>query len=145
MANFKSEEVNINAPAQQVFDKMSNLEALGELIKNAPEDQIPDDQRQMLEQVTATRDSITFPGGPAGNITLRLAEAVSPSLIRMVGQGTPVPLTLSMHITTVNEVQCSAYVDIDIKIPAMLKPMVSGPLQKMSDQFSQMLRSIPFN
>ena len=71
MANFRSEEVNINAPAQRVFDKLSNLEALGGTLKNVPEDQIPADQRQMLEQITATHDSITFPGGPAGNITDR--------------------------------------------------------------------------
>ena len=87
MANFRSEEVNINAPAQRVFDKLSNLEALGGTLKNVPEDQIPADQRQMLEQITATHDSITFPGGPAGNITLRLSETVSPSLIRMTGEG----------------------------------------------------------
>ena len=56
-----------------MFDKLSNLEALAAL-SNVPDDQIPADQRRMLEQITATHDSITVSGGPAGNITLRLSE-----------------------------------------------------------------------
>lgn len=143
MATYKSETVELGYSAEKVFDKLSNLQGLGELIKNIPEDKVPADQRVMLEQVAVTPDSISFPAGPVGSITLQLMETVRPTLIKLEGQGTPVPLGLSMHIIPLGEDRCQAYVQVDIQIPAMLKPMVSGPLQKMVDQFSQMLRQLP--
>lgn len=131
------------APAETVFDKLSNLNGLGELIKNAPADQIPEDQRELLDQVTSTEDTVSFPAGPVGNITLRVTDRVRPSLIRLEGEGTPVPLHLELHIIPLTPETCEAQVEIDIQIPAMLKPMVNGPLQKMADQFGMMLRQLP--
>lgn len=145
MATYKSETVGLAYPAETVFGKLSNLEGLGNVIKNIPEDKVPADQRAMLEQVNVTSDTITFPGGPVGSITLRLNDLKSPSLISLVGQGTPVPLTLAMHITPLTPETCEAYVEIDLQIPAMLKPMVNGPMQKMTGQFAQMLRQVPMS
>ena len=78
-----------------------------------------------------------------GALTFRVSEKVEPSLIRLTGEGSPVPLTLSMHIIP-DGPTCKAKAEIDIAIPAMLKPMVGGHIQKMADQFSQVLRAIPF-
>lgn len=144
MATYSSEQVNINAPAENVFDRLNNLEGLGSLLMNAPVDGIPEDKRDLLNQVQVTADTITFPCGPVGSITLRKDAAERPVMIRLVGESTPVPLSLTLNIRPENEISCSARISIDIQIPAMLKPMVSGPLQKMVDQFATMLRSIPF-
>ena len=145
MATYKSEVVSLAHPAERVFSKLSNLEGLGGMLKNVPADQIPADQMAMLEQVRVTPDTISFPGGPAGDVTLRLAETEAPSLIRLEGQGTPVPLSMTLHITPLTPESCETYVQIDIQIPAMLKPMVNGPLQRMADQFAQMLRQVPMS
>lgn len=145
MATYKSETVSLAYPAETVFGRMSDLEGLGNMIKNIPEDEVPADRRAALEQVSVTSDTISFPGGPAGDITLRLAELESPVLISLAGQGTPVPLSLAMHITPLTPDTCEAYVEIDIQIPAMLKPMVNGPMQKMTRQFAQMLRQVPMS
>ncbi len=145
MATYKSETVGIAHPATTVFNKLSNLEGLGNVIKNIPEDKIPADQRAQLEQVQVTADTISFPGGPVGNITLRLDEVKSPTLISLVGQGTPVPLKMAMHITPLTPDTCEAHVEIDLQIPAMLKPMINGPMQKMTQQFAQMLRQVPMD
>ena len=115
------------------------------MIKNIPEDKVPADQRAQLEQVQVTADTISFPGGPVGNITLRLDEVKSPTLISLVGQGTPVPLKMAMHITPLTPDTCEAHVEIDLQIPAMLKPMINGPMQKMTQQFAQMLRQVPMD
>lgn len=144
MATYKSDTVKLAYPAVRVFDKLSNLEGLKELIANIPADKVDADQRQMLDQVRVTSDTISFPAGPAGEITLRMAEKTAPTLIRLEGEGTPVPVGLAMHILPLTEDTCEAYVQFDIQIPAMLKPMVNGPLQKMADQFSQMLRQLSF-
>ena len=145
MATYKSQDTDLLAPADAVFSRLDNLEGLGEMIKNVPEEQIPADQRQMLEQVKVTSDTISVPGGPVGELTLRKVESLAPSLIRLEGEGTPVPLSLSLKIAPTSAETCSARVEIDIQIPMMLKPMVNGPLQKMVDQFAQMLCKVPFN
>lgn len=143
MATYKSEIIKMAYPAERVFGRLSNLEGLKNILANVPEDKIPADQKEMLEKVSVTSDSISFPGGPVGDITLKLTELKSPTLICLKGEGTPVPLDLSMHITPLTPDTCESYVEINLQIPAMLKPMVNGPMQKMTDQFAQMLRQMP--
>lgn len=145
MANYKSENVTLLASANKVYAKLSNLEGLGDLLKNVPLDQVPADQRGMLEQVVVTPDTISFPAGPVGELTLAVAEKIDPTLIRLEGRGTPVPMSMAMHIMPLNDDSCEAYVEIDVKIPMMLAPMLGGTIQKMADQFAHMLRQIPFN
>lgn len=144
MSNFKSQTVRIDSSAEQVFNRLSDLNNLEALIARVPETQIPADKREMLEQIRITEDSISFPGGPVGNITLRMAEKVFPSKIRLEGENMPVALNMLMLIAPVSDTQCDATVEIDINIPPMLRPMVSGPLQKMADQFAVFLKALSF-
>lgn len=145
MATFNSEEVSLNAPAEAVFVKLSNLENLRSLLDKVPADQIPADKLEMFNSITITPDSITVPGGPVGALTFKVKEKINPYLIKLEGEGAPVPLSLAMHISPLGADASSAKVVIDIAIPTMLKPMVSGSIQKMADQFSQILRAIPFS
>lgn len=145
MATYRSEDVTLGAPADKVFCKLDNLQGLGEMIKNAPAEQIPADKRDMLEKIEVTADTISFPAGPMGAITLKKTLSMCPTLIKLEGQGTPVPMSLSLHIVPLGEIASSAYVEIDLQIPAMLKPMVNGPLQKMTSEFANMLRAVPFD
>ena len=144
MAEYKSEETPVKGSAEAVFNKLSNLEGLKELLAKVPEDQIPADQKEMFESIRITPDTLSFPAGPVGELTLRLTETVSPTFIKLEGVGTPVPMALMLHIHPSTEVSCSVQVVIDLQIPAMLKPMVSGPLNKMVGQFAYMLRNLPF-
>lgn len=144
MAEYKSAETPLKASAEAVYRKLSNLEGLKELLTRVPENQIPADQRDLFNQIQITADTISFPAGPVGNLTLKLTEKVEPTYIRLEGVGAPVPMALMLHIHPSTEVSCSAQVEVDIKIPAMLKPMVSGPLNKMVTQFAEMLRNLPF-
>ncbi len=144
MAKYKREKVTLLASADKVYGKLSNLEGLGSLLKQVPMDQVPEDQRGMLEQVKVTPDTISFPAGPVGELTLAVSEKVEPTLIRLEGRGTPVPMSLSMHITPLTPETCEAEVEVEVKIPMVLVPMIGGTLQKMADQFGQMLRQTPF-
>ena len=144
MAEYKSEETPIKASAEAVYRKLSNLEGLKELLERVPEDQVPADQRDLFNQVKITPDTISFPAGPVGDLTLQLTETVEPTFIKLEGVGAPVPMALMLHIHPSTEVSCSVQVVIDLKIPAMLKPMVSGPLNKMVSQFAEMMRNLPF-
>lgn len=144
MATYRSEEVTLGASAERVFEKLDNLEGLGDMIRNAPADKIPADKLEMIEKIEVTGDRISIPAGAMGMITLRKTRSDFPTLIRLEGEGTPVAMSMSLHITPVNEAASRAAVEIDLQIPAMLKPMVSGPINKMTSEFANMLRAIPF-
>lgn len=146
MATYNSEEISLMAPAGAVYSKLSNLDNLRSLLEKVPADKIPADKLEMFNSISVTPDSVTVPGGPVGALTFRMKEKVEPTLIKLAGEGLPpgIALSLSLHITPEGKSTSKAKVTIDISIPAMLKPMVSGPLQKMADQFGQVLRAIPF-
>ncbi|MDE6272935.1 MAG: SRPBCC family protein [Muribaculaceae bacterium] len=142
---YKSSGRLIAAPAQAVFDKLSNLEGLKNIIANIPDSAVPDDKRELLDGVKVTADSISFPAGPVGEITLQVCERVAPTLIRLEGVGTPVALSMSLEIAILSEASCEACVAIDIDIPKMMAPMIGGTIQKMADQFADVLEKLNYD
>lgn len=144
MAVYKSEKVTLQAPAQSVYDKLSDLENLKSMLAKVPADRIPEDKRAMFENIKITPDTIEIPGAPMGNLIFRVTERQSPSLIRLRGEGIPIEMALVLHIEPVTPETSQARVDIDINIPAMLKPMIGGQVQKIADQFGSVLGAIPF-
>lgn len=145
MTTIKSDKTILDAPAQVVFEKLSNLENLKNLLEKVPVDKVPEDKRAMFENLKITSDSIEIPGGPAGAITLKVRDKMAPSLIRLEGEGTPIPLSMQLEIEPKTETSCEVQVSLSMQIPAMLKPMISGPVKKIVEQFAQMLRAIPFD
>lgn len=148
MAEFKSDKTPLKGSAEVVYAKLSNLENLRSLMDRIPMENVPEDKRSMFENVEITADSITIPlapGSPMGALSFRKDKCVEPSLVRLVGVGTPVPLALEMHITPIDSESSEGQVVVDVNIPMMLKPMVSGPISKVVSQFSDVLRAIPFN
>ena len=145
MAIYSSSDVTLQAPALTVYDKLSNLENLQGLLNKVPADRIPEDKRQMFENIRITSDTIEVPGGPMGNLVFRVVERESPRLIRLRGEGIPIEMSLALHVRPLTDATSSAKVDLDINIPAMLKPMIGGQIQKIADQFGDVLGAIPFS
>lgn len=145
MALYKSSPVGIKSSAETVFNKLSDFSNLKSLMEKVPESSIPTDKKEMFDSVKVTSDSISFPAGPVGDVTLKVTEKLPPELIKLEGVNTPVAISLSLLISPVSAESCEAMVEIDIAIPAMLKPMIGGTIQKMTDQFSQVLGALKFN
>lgn len=143
MATYKSDKVDIQASAQSVFRRLSNPENLRELLAKVPEGSLSEDQRAKLDQIELTADSITLSGAPMRSLTLRLTEKREPELIRFSGEGTPVPMALQVDITPLTDTMCQAQVVIELEIPMLLKPMVSGPMQQLVTQVGTLLRHFP--
>lgn len=142
MATYSSGMIDILSPAENVYQRLSDPENLRNLIAEAPADALSAEQKQQLDQIQLSHDSITIPGGPVGSIELRVTERREPELIRLEGVGTPVPLSLEMKIVPLSPESCQAEVTVNLQIPAMLKPMVNGPMQKMVNQFGTLLRHL---
>ena len=144
MSLYSSDKITLNAPATAVYDKLSNLENLQGMLDKVPADKIPEDKRQMFENIKITSDTIEVPGGPMGNLRFRVVERKAPSLIKLQGEGIPIEMALALHIEPINDASSSAKVDIDINLPAMLRPMIGGQIQKIANQFGDVLGAIPF-
>ena len=145
MALYKSKIQQIPASAEAVFDKLSDMSNLKSVLANVPESAIPADKRELFDAVRVSENSISFPAGPVGALTLRMARKERPGLIELIGEGAPVALTLSLEITPTGASSSEGCVAIDIAIPAMLKPMIGGTLQKMADQFGDVLGKLRYD
>ena len=143
-SEFKSRAVELQAPVQQVYDKFSNLENLRNLIESLPADRIPADKRAQLEKLEIMADSITVQGGPTGAVTLRIDRLVEPELISLRPDSLPIDLSLQLRLKADGPDKTEAVAAIEADIPLMLRPMVKGPLQQITDQFANMLAAIPF-
>lgn len=145
MTKYSSPEVTLQAPAEVVFNKLSNLENLRSMLDKVPADRIPDDKRQLFENIKITPDTIEVPGAPMGSLIFRVIEKKAPDMIKLQGEGMPIAMALTMHIKPDGETTSKGHVDFDIDIPMMLKPMVGGQIQKIADQFGDVLAAIPFS
>lgn len=144
MAIYSSDKITLQSSAASVYEKLSNLENLKGMLDKVPADRVPEDKRQMFENIKITNDTIEVPGGPMGSLVFRVTERVAPSLIKLRGEGIPIEMALVLHISPVSDTTSSAKVDIDINLPAMLKPMIGGQIQKIANQFGEVLGAIPF-
>lgn len=144
MTEFTSDEVILASSSETVFNKLSNLENLRSFLNNVPQDKIPQDKLEQFHNLVITADSITIPGGPTGAITLAVKDKIPHSLIRLEGVDLPIKLSLEMRLSDGGIDSSKAVVAINADIPMMLKPMIKGPLQKIVDQFAQVLTAIPF-
>ena len=144
MATYSSQAVAIQASAENVFSKLSDLSNLRTLLDNATVDKIPEDKRDLFNNINVSEDSITVPAGPVGDLIFRVVERKAPSFVKLDAENSPLPLNLALSINPQSAESCTAKVDINIDLPIMLKGMVGGQIQRLADQFGQVLKSIPF-
>lgn len=144
MPIYKSTGRLVNASAEAVYNKLSDLEGLKSVIANIPDSAVPADKREMLESIEVTADSISFPAGPVGQLTLEVRERINPTLIRLEGVGAPVALGMALEIAPISDSSCEAAVAIDIAIPKMMAPMIGGTIQKMADQFADVIERLNY-
>lgn len=144
MSEYKSDIKDITAPAQAVYEKLSNLEHLREFLDKVPEDKIPEDKREQLRQMKLTADSISVPGGPTGEVKLTIVKRQPNSLVTLKAADVPIDLNLEIRIGNRSETESTVQVAIVADLPMMLRGMVKGPFNQIVTQFADMLASIPY-
>ena len=108
MAQYKSETAHIAHKIDLVFSKLSNPGTIGAAAENLPEQ-----QREILEKVEFTEDAITVKGSPMGNLTLRRTQVVEPTLIVFEAEQSPVPFKITFNLTEAGDAtDATAAIDI---------------------------------
>ena len=136
MATFTSKPTIVDSPAATVAEKFSDLSAMQKVL-----DQIPADERAKIGDIALTPDSIVMKTPQVGDITLKVTQR-TPERVTLTAMGSPVPMNLSVNIKPLSDTQTELTTSMDVEIPAFLKPMVGGTLQKVVDQFGQLMQRL---
>ena len=136
MATFTSKPTIVDSPAATVAEKFSDLSAMQKVL-----DQIPADERAKIGDIALTPDSIVMKTPQVGDITLKVTQR-TPERVTLTAMGSPVPMNLSVNIKPLSDTQTELTTSMDVEIPAFLKPMVGGTLQKAVAQFGQLMQRL---
>lgn len=134
MAKFNSKPITVDAPAEKIFDKFNDLSLLHHQLN-----QLPAEAREKIGNVSFEKESITILTPQVGEIKFVVRERKAPEKIVFGTESSPVPLTLTAFLTPLGADKTEIMAETDVDIPAMLKPMVSGPMQKATDQFASLI------
>lgn len=137
MSKYSSKPVTISRPQTEVYTRLSDLSSLQGSLDNLPED-----KRQQLDEVSFDRDSITITTPQVGQIKFEIIERDEPSRIVFGTPSSPLPLTLAVDLKPDGDNKTVVEVVIDVEIPMMLRPLVGGKLQEAANQFGTMLSNL---
>ncbi|ROT08919.1 hypothetical protein EEL49_05330 [Muribaculaceae bacterium Isolate-104 (HZI)] len=134
MATYKSKQVTISHPIEEVYERISNIGAYQQKL-----DSLPAEVKDKLGDVRFEPDAIVITAAPVGEIRFAVKERIKPSSVKLSAEQSPVPLTLSVNLTPDSDSSTNAVSQIDVEIPAMLKPMVGGKMQEAADKFGELI------
>ena len=136
MAKYHSKAVVINRPAEAISEKFADLSAFAGSL-----DSMPEAERARIGDVSFEKDSITIDTKQVGVIRFKVTER-TPQRVVMNAVGSPVPLDLIVNLSADGVDRTEIVTEIDVEIPAMLRPMIGGAMQKAVDQFGELMAKI---
>lgn len=137
MSKYSSKPQHVSVSAPQAYAKLTDIKALQSKL-----DELPEDVRSKMGDMKFTDDEIVIGTPQVGNIVLRATERRAPELIRFEAQGSPVPISMSIHIAPETDSTATVEAAIELDIPAMLRPLVGGKMQEAASKFGETLALI---
>ncbi len=134
MATYSSKPVVVDGPAQQLFDRISNLAVFQQRMES-----LPPEIRAKAGDVKFTDNSIIINGGPVGEMRLDVTRREALTLLEFEGANTPVPMSLSIRLEPESDARTRICASMEVDIPLMLKPLVGGKMQEAADRFGLLL------
>lgn len=158
MTKFESNIKQVNSPQAAVYNRLSdltNLEVLRERINDPAfvealkaSGQVPEDKleqlRDMAKNIELTPDTITLPGSPIGNVTLRIVERDEPKCIKFEVQNAPIAGNLWIQILPTSPYESKMKCTIGAELNFLMKQMAKKPLQEGVEKLADMLAMIPY-
>ncbi len=136
MATYKAKPINIEKSADFIADQFADLTRL-----QAALDNLPAEERAKVGDVQFTPDAIVMQTKQVGEIKFQVKER-SPRRVAFVAGGLPMPVVMAVDMQPLAAESTQVEASLDIDIPAMLRPMVGGTMQKAVDQFSDLISKL---
>lgn len=137
MSKYTGKPVTVAASANEVFAKISNLGQYKEQVESLPEE-----YRAKLAGVEFGADSVSMDAPGVGRLTFAIDKVVEPTSIRLKAVSSPVPLSIGVNLAENGPAETIVTPDIDIDIPAMLRPFIGGKIQEAADKFGEVFTTI---
>ena len=129
MTNFKSPEVEVNLSAEVLYNKLSNV---NNLINILP---------PQISEFQSTEDSCCFKMGGMPTIHLEIAEKIPNSKISLIAKDSQVPFTLECNISK-NGDMAKATLEINAELNMMMRMMLEKPLTNFLNAIAKSLSQI---
>ena len=136
MADFISEIKTIPHNDDKIFGLLSDLSNLERVKDRIPQDKIKD--------FTFDRDTCSFSVSPVGSLTFKIIEREPNKTIKLTTTNSPVPLLMWIQLKRVADNDTKLKMTVRAELNAMLKPMVSKPLQDAVDKISDIIARLPY-
>lgn len=134
MSKYTGKKVTANRSAQDIYNKLTNLQSLQERIN-----QLPAEAQAKLGEVKFESDRIVINAPMVGELAFVATEHKEPTHITMSAVNAPVTFNIHIDLEPVDDNSCTIAPTLEADIPMMLKPMVGGKLQEAADKFSEMI------
>lgn len=138
MSTFKSTGQVVDADITTVYGRLSDTEGLKNLAEG-----IPADIKEKAD-IIIENDTLTLRTQQVGEISFTVAKRVPNELIRLNTTSSPIPFNIDIILSQEGTAQTKISVVTKIELNPIIKPMVSKPIQKMTDKFAEFLSSIKY-
>jgi hypothetical protein len=108
-------------------------------------DNLTDEQRKQIGDVHFTSDSISIVTPQVGEIEFHVTERQRPGRLVFGTKSSPVPMKMELDIKPLGGDFSEVTSQIDVEIPAMLRPLVGPQLQKAADKFGELIAGLSRN
>ena len=129
MTNFKSQEVEVNVSAEVLYNKLSNVNNLRNILP------------PQVSEFQSTENSCCFKMGSMPTIYLEIAEKIPNSKISLIAKDSQVPFTLECNISE-NGDMAKATLEINAELNMMMKMMLEKPLTNFLNSSSEGLKNL---
>jgi len=137
MATYKSSVQRVNRPAEELFDRFSDLSHLQSSL-----DSLTPEQRAQVGDVEFSADGIKIVTPQVGEIAFEVTERVRPNSVVFGTKSSPVPLNMKLNIRELDAASSEVQTEINVDIPAMLRPLIGPQLQKAADKFGELMAGL---
>lgn len=138
MSTFKSDERSIYASLATVYGRLSDTEGLQRLA-----DGIPAELKEKAD-IRIDGDNFTLSTPQVGDISFKVSKRVPNERIRLETTSSPLPFSIDIALSAENESETRIRVETKIELNPIIKPMISKPIQNMTDKFAEFLATIQY-
>jgi carbon monoxide dehydrogenase subunit G len=139
----------IQAPIEKVYEKLSNLKNLNNLVD--PEkmkrikEQVPNAPDIKLDNFQASEDECSFTLNPLGRVGIRVVEREPNKTIKLQGgESLPVNFNCWLQLLPVDEDSCKIRLTLHADMNPMIKMMVNKHLKEGVNKVADALTVIPY-
>jgi hypothetical protein len=142
MTTYQSSVKHIAAPAERVFNKLSNLRQLEPFVEKLKE-QVPDDKVK-IKDVVVNDDSIYFCIEPMGTLGLKLIEKEPFKTLKFESDKSPIGFNFWIQLVEKEPGDTKIRLTLKADIPFMIKMMLKDKLEQGIEMAAEALTKIEY-